>query len=205
MQTSQLRINLPLNDKADLLKVLKKYTSEYVIGHEISKKDISHFHVHFNHKKHIDTIRRKFRKTYPQIKQMGIYLRSTKENDVKSISYVIKDGNYSQEGIPDETMEAAIELVSLFKEEESLKTLRDKILYRLNQQENNKNWLLNTEVMLAILKIFKERNLAYPSQSWIKQCIVSYWMQDPARTLAMNNIEKLYNIQNPFVQPTQLL
>jgi len=206
MQTSQLRIDLPLEQQPILIKHLKKYSSTWLIGHETSKKSKkSHFHIHFQHKKHIDTVRRYFRKQYSELSQMGFYLKHIKTTNAKSMAYVIKDGNYTQSGITEEELTEATEIVKTYQQEENLRTLREKIIYRLNEHPDNKQWFVNTEVMLAILIIFKKKNLSYPSQSWIKQCIVSYWMQDPTRTLAIQNIEKIYNIQDPFVKESDLL
>eukprot|EP01046_Picozoa_sp_COSAG06_P056157 COSAG06_NODE_10537_length_1663_cov_804.770460_3_plen_97_part_01 len=88
---SHLRIDGPISMKKELIQHLNKYSSAYIVGHEVSKKSKKeHYHVHIEHKAHRDTIRRYFRKVYPESKQMGLYIKALTGTSQENIDYCIK-------------------------------------------------------------------------------------------------------------------
>ena len=203
-----IRIDAPFTDEEKIIQLCtQKNISYFIYAKEISKKSKKeHWHIVTKGSRDPSTITKDIKKIFNFNNTSKEKFSNKQVNDItKIIAYTLKDGNYNIHWDTTEQIEEAQGLVTSFKEEEHLPTLRDKIIYRLNQYPDNDRWYFNTEVMTAILVIFKEKNLAYPSQSWIKQCIVTYWMQNMSRTLAMDNITKIYNITDPFIKENQMI
>jgi len=124
----------------------------------------------------------------------------TKKNDItKIIAYTLKDGNYFIHWDNSEQIDEAVKSILTFKEEENLKTLKEKVIYNMNKLEDI-DTLQNTDLMFAILKWFKTRELAYPTQHWLKSTMVAFYMQNPTQNINLRNIETLYNIKNSWVE-----
>lgn len=203
-----IHVDAPHSDEHKIIELCnKKNISYYVYAKEIGKKTKKeHWHIVTKGSRDPSTITKDIKEIF-NINKTSKETYSNKEarDLIKAIAYCIKDGQYNIHWDNNEQIDEAMGIVRNFKEEEHLPTLRDKILFRVNQHPDSLQWFFNTQVMTEILVIFKEKKLSYPSQSWMKQCIVTYWMQDMSRTLAMDNIEKIYNINNPFIKDNEMI
>lgn len=197
-----LRIDAEQADEPKIRELCnKKNNLYYVYGFEISKKSKKpHFHIVLKTERNPSTITKDIKaifNTDNDRKYSNQQVRCT--SNVKAIAYAIKDGQYDVHWDDNKEIDDALELVRNFKEEEQFKRLKDKIIHHLNKIPKS-GYMTNTILMYNILNIFKEKELAYPSQAWIKNCMVTYYMQNPHEDLAMKNIESLYNIRDPFLE-----
>ncbi len=177
----------------------KKNNLYYVYGMEVSKKSKKeHFHIVLKTERHPDTVTKDIKQMF-NLDSDRKYSNKKTDNIVKSIAYACKDGNYFVHWDNNEQIDAALSAIETFQEEVQFKNLRDKIIYHLNKLPNI-DTMMNSDLMFSILKIFKEKELSYPSQAWIKQCMVTYYMQNPIHDINMKNIQTLYNIRDPFLE-----
>ncbi len=177
----------------------KKNNLYYVYGMEVSKKSKKeHFHIVLKTERHPDTVTKDIKQMF-NLDSDRKYSNKKTDNIVKSIAYACKDGNYFVHWDNNEQIDAALSAIETFQEEVQFKNLRDKIIYHLNKLPNI-DTMMNSDLMFSILKIFKEKELSYPSQAWIKQCMVTYYMQNPTHDINMKNIQTLYNIRDPFLE-----
>jgi len=209
-----IRIDTAFSNEDKIIELCnKKNNLFYVYGMEVSKKSKKeHFHIVLKGTRDYSTITKDIKKIFGFTKKdieevlhtgerVKRTLWSNKETEdiVKSIAYALKDDNYFIHWDNNEQIDEALNNITQFKEEEHIKTLRGKVIYRLNELPQI-DTMMNTDLMFSILKIFKERNLAYPSHSWIKQCMVTFYMQNPTQDINMKNIQTLYNIRDPFLE-----
>jgi len=172
----------------------------YVYGFEISKKDKRpHFHIVLKGTRVPKTVTDDIKKIFNTNDDRLYSNKRVKTNNVKAIAYVMKDGQYNVHWDNSQEIDDALLSIENFKEEQQFKTLKDKIIHHLNKIPKS-GYMTNTILMYNILNIFKEKELAYPSQAWIKNCMVTYYMQNPNEDMAMKNIETLYNIRDPFLE-----
>lgn len=173
----------------------KKGNMFWVYCKEISKKNgKEHFHIVLMTERDPSTITKDIVKIFNPNSDRK-YSNKKVKDIIKALAYCMKDGNYDVWWPDSDQIEQAQVRVEEFKEEEHLTTLRSKILFHLNKIPSE---VLdtNTNLMYSILKIFKHKELAYPSQAWLKQCMVSFYMQDSENERNLKNIETLYNIRN---------
>jgi len=171
----------------------------YIYAKEISKKtQKEHFHIVLKTERHPDTITKDIKKLFKVNNDRQF--SNTQVNDItKIIAYTLKDGNYFIHWDNSEQIDEAVKSILTFKEEENLKTLKEKVIYNMNKLEDI-DTLQNTDLMFAILKWFKTRELAYPTQHWLKSTMVAFYMQNPTQNINLRNIETLYNIKNSWVE-----
>lgn len=195
-----IRIDAAFAEEQQVVELCnKKNNLYYVYGMEVSKKSKKeHFHIVLKTERHPDTVTKDIKQMF-NINSDRKYSNKKTDNVVKSIAYACKDGNYFVHWDNNEQIDAALKAIETFQEEVQFKNLRDKIIYHLNKLDNL-NTMMNSDLMYSILKIFKEKELAYPSQAWIKQCMVTYYMQNPTHDINMKNIQSLYNIRDPFLE-----
>lgn len=192
-----VRLDTPHSTEVLVTKFCKKHFSAYVYGMEKGKvTDKEHFHITAKTYYHIDTIRRKVSKTFKLCKsELSV---KTARNTKKAIAYTIKDGKYQIVNWPQEEIEQAKQYKDAIQVEQQLKNLSDKCIAHLNTLTSD--WTMqNTDLMFAILKWFKEKNLNYPAQHWMKSTMIKYYMQNPTDGINLRNIETLYNIRNAFI------
>ncbi len=195
-----IRIDCPFSDEHKIIEYCnQKKNLYYVYGMEL-KKDTKKEHFHIVLKTDYDpsSTTRQIHKMFGPITSRDFSNKETKDL-IKSIAYAMKDGNYFIHWDNNEQIDAALTRIETFKEEQPFKKLRDKVIYHLNKLPNI-DTMMNSDLMFSILKIFKEKELSYPSQAWIKQCMVTYYMQNPTHDINMKNIQTLYNIRDPFLE-----
>lgn len=196
-----IRIDLPFSEEAHLLDYLKlKKNLNYIYGKEISKHSKKeHFHIVLKTDYHIDTARKKIKKHFNLDSQYKVCVQTVKDLK-KSIAYTIKDNNYEVHWDDNDQLEQALEYKDSIKVELNLKTLKEKLLYYLGNHEEKSYWHMNSDLMEQILKWFKQKELNYPTQHWLKNAMVTFWM-DNKTDFSFQNIQSLYNIRDPFIDP----
>eukprot|EP01052_Picozoa_sp_SAG31_P037901 SAG31_NODE_4969_length_2828_cov_1.631000_2_plen_209_part_00 len=177
-----------------------KNTLYYVYGFEISKKDKRpHFHIVLKGTRVPKTVTDDIKKIF-NITDSRLWSNcEIKTTNTQAIAYCMKDGNYNIHWDNDKEIDDALKACKEYKEEQHFKTLKGKTIYHLNKLPKS-GYMTNTVLMYNILNIFKEKQLAYPSQAWIKNCMVTYYMQEPNGDMVMKNIETLYNIRDPWLE-----
>ncbi len=195
-----IRIDAAFAEEQQVVELCnKKNNLYYVYGMEVSKKSKKeHFHIVLKTERHPCTVTKDIKQLFT-IDSDRKYSNKRTDDVIKSIAYACKDGNYFIHWDNNEQIDAALTRIETFQEEVQFKNLRDKIIYHLNKLDNM-NTMMNSDLMFSILKIFKEKELAYPSQAWIKQCMVTYYMQNPMHDINLKNIQSLYNIRDPFLE-----
>ncbi len=195
-----IRIDAAFAEEQQVVELCnKKNNLYYVYGMEVSKKSKKeHFHIVLKTERHPDTVTKDIKQMF-NLDSDRKYSNKKTDDVIKSLAYACKDGNYFIHWDNSEQIDAALTRIETFQEEVQFKNLRDKIIYHLNKLDNM-NTMMNSDLMFSILKIFKEKELAYPSQAWIKQCMVTYYMQNPTHDINLKNIQSLYNIRDPFLE-----
>lgn len=184
----------------------KIYPSKYAFCMEFKKSNNKqHFHIMGETKYHPDTVRRKFKKEFNLNLKDGSdkYCKIVKDK-IACINYIMKDGEYTLHNITaDELLEVEIYNDKL-QTEMSLKTLKDKCLFHLNNLEREDILLLslNGDIMNEILEWFQKKGLKYPSVWWLKSTMIEYIMnRKQNRDTNKSNLMKLYGINDPFLKP----
>ncbi len=195
-----IRIHAPFSNEDKIIELCnQKNNLYYVYGMEISKKSKrEHFHIVLKTERHPDVITKDIKRIFEYTDTNLWSNKEPKKTIEKCLAYAMKDGEYFVHWDNSDQIDAALHEIHEFQEESKFKTLRDKILYHINKLPSTDNFM-NTDLMFNILKVFKEKELAYPSQSWLKQCMVSYYMQEPTKDMNLKNIQTLYNIRDPFL------
>ena len=166
---------------------------------EVGKKTKKeHFHIVLKTERDPSTVTKDIKKIFNITKIFQFSNSQPHSTVTKALAYTMKDGNYFVHWDNSEQIDDALQLIATFQEEEPFNNLRDKIIYHLNKLPAM-DTMMNTDLMFSILKLFKEKELAYPSQAWLKQCMVTYYMQNPTNDIALKNIQTLYNIRDPFL------
>lgn len=170
---------------------------------KISKKE--HFHLMVYTSLHCDTVRRKLKKYFNLSGKKKEFKVGLVKDTTKYLAYIMKDGDYITKNISDKAMEEAIKYMENIKEEQDHKTLKEKCINYLNTEFAGNRYKielsLNGEIMMVILNWFKQKGLNYPTQSWLKNTMVTYLMQREDPCCDKQNIMKLYNIGDPFLKP----
>ncbi len=175
----------------------QKGNLHWVYCSEISKDSKKeHFHIVLKTDRHVDTITKDIKNMFnnPNYSHTAI-----KKTVIHAIAYCLKDGNYTVQWDNNDEIDAAHEHSEKIKVSQSFNTLREEILHYLNQI-NDAEMMMNSRLMYEIMKIFKTKQLKYPSQNWIKNCMITYYMQDPHKDMNMKNIESLYSIRDPYLK-----
>ncbi len=195
-----IRLAIPFTMEDKLKEFLSlKNNLYYVYGMEVGKKaEKEHFHVVLKTEYDPSTVTRKL-KTLFQVTSREYSNKTPQESVTRCIAYAMKDGNYNVHWDNSEQIDDALKLIGEYQEEACFKKLREKIIYHVNKLPKI-DTMMNTDLMFSILKIFKKKELAYPSQAWLKQCMVTYYMQNPTDDINMKNIQTLYNIRDPFLE-----
>lgn len=171
----------------------------WVYCQEISKQSKKeHFHIVLKTDRHVDTITKDIKSMF-NVNKIGSYSHSVCKDLKKAIAYTLKDGNYTVHWDNNEQIDEAIEYMNNIQISQSFNTLREEIIYHLNEIQDSE-MMMNTRLMYEILKIFKTKQLKYPSQNWIKNCMITYYMQDLHKDMNMKNIESLYSIRDPYLK-----
>lgn len=168
----------------------------WVYCKEISKKaKKEHWHIVLKTERANDTVTRDIKKIF-NVSNSQYSNKDVKTDLKKAIAYTLKDDNYTIHWDNNEEIDQAKEYMETIKFSQEFKTLREEIMYYLNQIEHAE-MMMNTRLMYEIMKIFKTKELKYPSQNWIKNCMITYYMQNPEKDMNIKNIESLYNIRDP--------
>ncbi len=197
-----IRIDTAFTNENLVDEFCNKTGNEYwIYSKEISKKSKKeHFHIVLKTERHVDTITKDIKSMF---NDPNYSHTAPRESIIKCIAYTIKDGNYNIHWDDNEQIDAAHEYKDKIQKSQSFNTLRDEVLYYLNEIEDAE-MMMNTRLMYEILKIFKTKQLKYPSQNWIKNCMITYYMQDPHKDMNMKNIESLYSIRDPYIKEENL-
>ena len=180
-----MRIDGPISMKESLIQHLNKYSSAYIIGHEISKKSKKeHFHVHLEHKAHRDTIRRYLRKVYPESKQMGLYIAAITSTTQENIDYCIKGKKVhcSDEQVFADRLKTAAINIAKFNRQKGMTLIQKATEYitnTLSHKSGSTAYLLDKgDILLHTLKWFKQEKLTYPTRQWMHKFYVHLLMEN---------------------------
>ncbi len=171
---------------------------------EFKKNDdkTEHFHLMVYTKYHQDTVRRKMKQTFKYLSGKKNEWKVGKVNDlIKYMSYIMKDGDYKTKNIKDGKLAEATIYMETLKEELECKTLKEKAILHL-KGVNEFELLSNGDVMMEILNWFNKKKLKYPSQHWMKQVIIQYWMEINKNEdvyQKQQHLMKLYGIVDSFI------
>lgn len=169
---------------------------------KISKKEHYHLMVYTNY--HVDSVRRKFKTTFKLSGKKKQFKVGVVKDITKYLAYIMKDGDYVTKNISDKALQHATIYKDNIKEEQIQGTLKQKCIHYLNTNfAGNRMKIelsLNSDIMMIILNWFKDKGLNYPSQTWLKNTMVTYLMQRGDPLDDKHLIMKLYNIQDPFVK-----
>jgi len=189
---SHLRIDGPISELKTLIINLKKISSVFIIGHELKKvSKVPHYHVHFEHKIARDTVRRKFRKAYPNSKQMGLYVSEIKKDAQTNITYCIKTKMVHNQGVPLEMINIAKEKIIKYNSQKGM-TLIQKCaehIYSINEDTPavTKSYLIDKyRIVLQTLKWFKQEKLSYPAKAWLHKFYVHLLMENDLEEAAVH-------------------
>ena len=167
--------------------------------------NVEHFHAMVYTKKYVvDTIRRKWKNTFKLSAKKKQFKVAVVRDVIDYGAYIIKDGDYVTKNIKDSDIEKMIIHNDNIQDEMEHKTLKAKCINYLNKNfignEMKIKLVMNSDIMMEILKWFKMKGLNYPSQAWLKNVMVTYLMQREDPLCDELNIRKLYNIQDPFLK-----
>jgi predicted DNA binding CopG/RHH family protein len=202
----ELRADIQHVDEAKVVAFVNTLNcKKYAYCKEISKiSKKQHFHLMIYTKYHVDSVRRKLKTTFNLSGKQKQFKAGTVKNITKYLAYIMKDGDYIVKNISDKAIEEAIIYMENVKEEQDIKTLKEKCINYLNKNYAGNRakieLFLNSEIMMAILNWFKEKGLTYPSQTWLKNTMVTYLMQREDSMDDEKNIAMLYNIRDPFIK-----
>lgn len=161
-----------------------------------------HFHLMVYTKYHEDTVRRKMKQYWKLLSGKKNQWKVAKVKDlIKYMSYIMKDGDFATKNIKQDKLEEATIYMHKMKEELECKTLKEKCILHL-KGVNEFELISNGDVMMEILKWFKQKGLNYPAQHWMKSVIVQYWMEINKREdiyMKQAHLMKLYGIQDSYI------
>jgi len=180
-----MRIDGPISMLKSLVEHLKKKSSAYVIGHEVSKKSKKeHYHIHVEHKITRDTLRRYFRKQFPNSKQMGLYIGEIKTNTQKNIDYCIKGKKVhcSDEQAFEAYLKQSAINIEKFNRQKGMTLIQKATEYITNTlshtTDSNAYLLDKGNILLHTLKWFKQEKLTYPTRQWMHKFYVHILMEN---------------------------
>lgn len=196
-RTVHVRVDLTFDIEPLVKKFCKKHFSAYVYGMEKAKiTEKEHFHITGKSAYHIDTIRRNAQTMFKVSKsQLSV---KTVRKLINMLAYTIKDDKYYFVNWPKEEIEQAKQHKLEVQAEQKLKNLSDKCIAYLKTLDNS--WhMQNTDLMFAILKWFKKKDLNYPAPHWMKSTMIKFYMEQPTKDINRQNIEALYGIRNAYI------
>jgi len=201
MYFSHFRLDGPLDLLPTVLPVVTKYCTGYVVGHERSKGKSKklHFHMHLEHKIHIDNLRKAFRKVLPLGK---LTLSKMRSFCAKNIAYCIKNNLIQFHGIEPEVIAEAKLIVQKFKKEKGWTLIKkcrvytEELLsakYLTEGKEKPDVYLQKISDKRVIIKhaleFFKARELSYPLRSWMDKLYIEILMENGFQELAIDYYE----------------
>lgn len=186
MYFSHVRIDGPISLFCEIEKVLSKWTTAWVCGHELSKKSKKpHFHIHIEHEKHTDTIRRAFRRVLPMLERTQLTVSKMRETVKKNIMYCIKNTLHKKFNISDQLITEAQQGVHKFKRQKNMRLtekcvehITDKLLkdFGDNVEKLIEKIKLKRPIIQIALYWFKELGLSYPLKSWMDKMYIQLLM-----------------------------
>lgn len=174
----------------------------YVYCFETGKNNQEHWHLQLKTDLHPDTVTKRIRAHFPTLSKTDRTCKVTRETIPRAIAYLFKEQNYTIHWDNNDEIEEAHKIYNNFQEEVKLPTLKLKCLAYLKTVDPF-YIPFNTALTCEILKWFKEKELTYPSQMWLKNCMITYWMDTHKETYDgqnQDNIMKIYNIHDPFIK-----
>lgn len=202
----ELRGDIQHADEAKVVAFVKSLNcKKYAYCKEISKiSKKEHFHLMIYTSYHVDSVRRKFKTYFKLSGKKKQFKVGTVKDITKYLAYIMKDGDYITKNISDKAIEESTIYMDNIKDEQDCKTLKEKCINYLNKEYAGNRMkielCLNSEIMMAILNWFKDKGLTYPSQSWLKNTMITYLMQRVDPLNDEQNIASLYNIRDPFIK-----
>lgn len=197
------RIDFPFSEEEKVKAFCSEVSSYFLYGMEISKKSKKeHFHGVIKTTFHIDTIRRKLKKFF-DFQDPSLYSVELPKIILNSIAYALKDGNYYIHWDDSDQIDEALALVETITEDQKL-TLGQSLQKYLNDYEYKNDFICITDFTFIILKWFKEKDLSYPSQHFLKSNMIKYYMDNLEKcenNFYKNNILQLYHLSNAFIPP----
>ena len=203
MHFSHFRLDGPLDLLPRVHPLLTKYCSGYVVGHERSKGKAKklHFHMHLEHKIHIDNLRKAFRKVLPK-EEFKFALSNMRSFCAKNIAYCIKGSLVTFEGIEPEVIAEAKLITKKIKKEKGWTLVKkcrlyiEEVLsakYLAGDKEQPDVYLEKISDKRVIIKhaldFFKARELSYPLRSWMDKLYIEILMENGYENLAINYYE----------------
>jgi len=189
MYFSHVRIDGPISIFSEIEKVLTKYAVAYVCGHELSKKSKKpHFHIHVEHSKHRDNVRRAFRRVLPMLSRTQLTVSAMRETVKKNIMYCIKNHLHKCFKVSLELINEAKEGIVKFNRQKGMRLtekcvehIGEKLISIFGQKESGiENMIMNIKLKRPVISIalcwFKEQGLSYPLKSWMDKMYIQLLM-----------------------------
>ncbi len=185
MYFSHIRIDGPISIFSEIETVLDKYASAYVCGHELSKKSKKpHFHIHMEHSKHIDSVRRAYRRVLPMLSRTQLTVSKMRETVKKNITYCIKNNLHKSFNISDELLDAAKLDIAKFKRQKGMRLTEKCVEYigevLLKKFPDAENMIMQVKLKRPVIKIalkwFQMECLSYPIKSWMDKMYIQLLM-----------------------------
>ncbi len=185
MYFSHIRIDGSISIFSEIEKVLVKYATSYVCGHELSKKSKKpHFHIHIEHSKHIDSVRRAFRRVLPMLSRTQLTVSKMRETVKKNITYCIKNNLHKSFNISDELLDAAKLDIAKFKRQKGMRLTQKCVEHigevLLKKFPDIENMIMQIKLKRPVIKIalnwFQEECLSYPIKSWMDKMYIQLLM-----------------------------
>jgi hypothetical protein len=204
MNNLSIRITVAHSDISKIIQFLDHPKMHYyVYCFEVGKKLAEHWHIQLKTDLHCDTVRKRiYERIWPCLDPSKYSCKHTKQTLPRAIAYLFKEQNYTIHWDNNDEIDQAHQIYNDFQEEVKLPTLKLKCLAHLKTLTPVKdNYMSNTMITHKILKWFKDKELNYPSQTWLKNCIITYWMdihKNQYTGQGQDHIDSIYSIRNPY-------
>lgn len=185
MYFSHVRIDGPKSLYDKILPVLKHYAVACVTGFEFSKKSKKpHFHIHMEHKQTICSVRKGFRRMLPDLARTQLTVSAMRSTVVKNVMYCIKNLDYWNRGIPQETIDEALAGIKKYKRQKGMR-LTEKCVEEISEklektftdvEDLHMKIKLKRPVIKLALEWFKNEDLNYPLKSWMDKMYIQLLM-----------------------------
>lgn len=190
MYFSHVRIDGPISIFTEIEKVLTKYAVAYVCGHELSKKSKKpHFHIHVEHSKHRDNMRRTFRRVLPMLSRTQLTVSAMRETVNKNIMYCIKNHLHKSFNVSEEVISEAMKGVVKFNRQKGMR-LTEKCVEHIGEElfqiygkkdSGVENMIMNIKLKRPVISIalcwFKDQSLSYPTKTWMDKMYIQLLME----------------------------
>lgn len=163
---SYYKIRIDTDDRTSVTNLLDKYCDTYIISFENQETDNPHCHGYIETTTKQQTFRANIRKRYGAGNGGYSLVVLDEQYPLEYLAYMIKDGDYLNRGVPQETLDLAIEhdkKVKLQMKEKkasrrtTLQVLQDEYSEELIPRECENYELYKGRILTLVIKWYKEK------------------------------------------------